>query len=337
MAVKRYFQLGRVFSAMLTAGIAIVGAYSTGYELTLVQFLAFMVMGFTGHAFGGTMNEIIDLELDSMVPELKDKPLVSGDISVNAAYAYALALLFTGYIVMGFVFPSWDAMLLFTISHIAAWYYAYRGKYAPYQFELSLGWLFGFWAIFGAVAVAHTITPWTLVTAGAIFVFAVFINYGNAMKDVETDRLLKVPTRAVAWRYEHRNVLDWHDRNARYGAWIKFFLLAFFFIPILFHYMDWGYFQLQRTFMGIPVYLLAFLLVVLPTQLWVMKMIPGRHGRKYWTRFIVKDLMVTWLAFSLIIIDLVGIGLSLFIFFLPFIWFAGSTLLLYGRFMRVGL
>ena len=175
--VRRYAQLGRIFSAMLTAGIAIMGAYSTGYLLSPLEFLAFMWIGFWLHAFGGTYNEIVDFKLDSMVEELKDKPLVSGAISMTNAMNFSILSIFAGLVVVLLVFPSPWAVFMWTVSYAAAWYYDAKGKYTPYMFELSLGLLFFLWAFFGVAAVhpefLPAITVNTLAIAGTIFMFAV--------------------------------------------------------------------------------------------------------------------------------------------------------------------
>ena len=84
--VKRYLELGRTFSAMLTAGAAILGAYSVGVAVQWWQILVFLAIGFFSHAFGCALNEICDYELDKKVPEIAHKPLVKGDITMVSTF-----------------------------------------------------------------------------------------------------------------------------------------------------------------------------------------------------------------------------------------------------------
>jgi len=334
---RRYAQLGRIFSGMLTAGIAVVGAYSTGVAPTWIEFAAFLFIGVMAHAFGGALNEIYDYELDSLVPELQDKPLVSGDISLKKAWLFSIGLLVAGLVVSVLVFPAPLAVVMFLVSHVGAWYYAYAGKYTPMAFELSLGLLFFLWAIYGAICVASTVTPMTFVVAGFIFFFAVFINWGNAVKDVHTDRKLKVPTRAVAWGYEHSQKLTLRDPNAAYGVVIKACLLSFFGIPLLFEVLGWPGFTFRYYVLGVPFYFIFFIIFGLPTQLWIIKKIMGVHDREYWKKFIVADIFITWLIYPFLVVDQAGILMAAFLFIMPFLWFAGTTRLMYGGTMKLGL
>ncbi len=344
-SLKRYLQLGRVFSAMLTAGIAMVGAYSTGHILTFKEFAIFMWLGFWCHAFGGAYNEIVDFKLDSMVKELKDKPLVSGDLSMGQAFGFTLFTLFAGLLVAAYFFPYKWAILLWGISYICAAYYDAKGKYTPYMFELSLGFIFFFWALFGAAAVNpgfwNGITVNTISVALVIFTFAVYINWGNAMKDAPTDRRLKVPTRAVAWNYMHHQRLWLGSPHILYALFIKAVLLFAYAIPILYHWLipNGSMVALRGDVLlwGFDFYAALFLLFVIPSQLWIVWRATGRHDRKWWTNYIVADIFLTWLAFSFMTVMVVGIGWSVFLFMLPLLWFAGTTTLMYGRPMRVGL
>ncbi|MDG6221056.1 MAG: UbiA family prenyltransferase, partial [Candidatus Thermoplasmatota archaeon] len=203
--LRRYAHLGRIMSAMLTAGIAMVGAYSTGHILTWQEFLVFMWLGFWFHSFGGVYNEYSDYKLDSMVPELKDKPMVSGDISFYQAMAFTMVTIFAGLLALAFFFPHTWAMVFWVLSYFAGGYYDAKGKYTPMMFEWALGFTFFFWALFGAAAVKPDffdgITVNTIAVSVMIFMYAVYINWGNAMKDAPTDKNLNVPTRAVAWGY----------------------------------------------------------------------------------------------------------------------------------------
>jgi len=342
--IRNYMQLGRVFSAMLTAGIAIIGAYSTGHVLTPSEFMAFMWLGFWFHAFGGSYNELCDIELDSMVDELNKKPLVSGAVSKIQAMSFILMTVFLGALVLGFMFPNLFAILFWVLSYSTAAYYDARGKYTPYMFELSLGLCFLLWALFGALAVSEnlhsSLTINTLAVSLVIFVFAVYINWGNAMKDAPTDRTLKVPTRAVVWGYNHDKKLGFWSPHVLYALLIKLVLITAFSLPLLARYF---YFDFIPTLASKPVlfsldiYSLLFILYVIPSQIWIVVRARGRHDREWWTDYIVADIFLTWFAFSFMVVSLVGVLWSLALFCLPFVWFLATTTMIYGKPMRVGL
>ncbi|RLF47503.1 MAG: hypothetical protein DRN20_05865 [Thermoplasmata archaeon] len=334
--VRTYLMLGRVMSAMLTAGIAVVGSCSSTTMPTLKDFIGFLILGFFFHAFGGAFNEICDYELDSLVPEISHKPLVSGKVTMKGAFAFVLLTIFAPLIALAYFFPKPMAIVFFALSYAMAAYYDYKGKYTPMAFELALGATFFLWAYFGAFATGRP-TPLTAVVATFIFLFAVYINWGNAMKDVETDRMLKVPTRPVVWGYRHHHKITIRDPNAQYAIAIKGAQFATYLMPFIFYLYFPQQFQFRHIYYSLPLYVWIFIIIGIPTQGYVIYKIFGRHTRVEWTDYIVMDIMLTWFLFPFLVVDKIGVLYALGLFFLPFLWFMLVVYALYGTFMRPGL
>ncbi|MCK4718394.1 MAG: UbiA prenyltransferase family protein, partial [Thermoplasmata archaeon] len=285
-----------------------------------------------------------DYKLDSMVVELKDKPIVSGAVSMSQAIAFTLVTVFAGLIVLAFYFPYTWAIVFWSLSYIWAGHYDAKGKYTAYFFELSLGFTFFFWALFGAAAARPdffgSLTMNTIAVALVIFCFAVYINWGNAMKDAPTDRKLRVPTRAVVWGYRHKQRLRMSSPHILYAFFIKFWVLLAFSLPILFSRLLSSPLPILSgppVLLGLDLYSLFFFAFVVPTQLAIVVRARGRHDRAWWTNYIVMDMFLTWLAFAFMAVMVVGVWWSAFLFLLPLLWFAGTTTAIYGRPMRVGL
>ena len=342
--VKRYFELGRVFSAMLTAGAAILGAYSVGVVIEWWQILIFLTVGFFSHAFGCAINEICDYELDSKVPEISHKPLIKGDISMVQGFSFTLFCLFASYALVIWFFPNRTTLIFFTLANIFAAAYSIKGKYTPWAYDVTLALGLFFYVLYGASAVGDfgsiretLIYPMAIVAAFIIFLFEVFIQWGNAVKDVETDRLLKVPTRAVVWGYKLEDNLGIKDPNLVYGVILKLLLIAAFLSPFLLDGIGVVDFGFRFYMFGLPLYLVIFLILGVPAQLYSIFRMLGRHTRSGYIRFIVADGVLTWLACPFLVVDNIGILGAIGLFLLPSIWFLFITTFLYGTPMRPGL
>ena len=161
------------------------------------------------------------------------------------------------------------------------------------------------------------------------------------MNHAPTDRRLKVPTRAVAWNYRHSQRLWLGSSHILYALAIKALLIISYALPILYVWMfpESGMTVLrgEPILWNLDTYAAFFLFFVIPTQFWIVFRAIGTHDRKWWTKYIVVDIFLTWLAFSFMAVMVVGAPWSIFLFLLPLLWFAGTTRLMYGRSMRVGL
>ncbi|UCE36922.1 MAG: UbiA prenyltransferase family protein [Thermoplasmata archaeon] len=342
--VKRYFELGRVFSAMLTAGAAILGAYSVGVVVHWWQIVVFCAVGFFSHAFGCALNEICDYELDKKVPEISHKPLVKGDISLVQGFSFTLFCIFVSYVLVIWFFPNRTTLIFFTLANVFAAAYSLKGKYTPWAYDVTLAIGLFFYVLYGASAVGEfggiretLLYPMAIVAAIIIFLFEVFIQWGNAVKDVETDRLLNVPTRAVVWGYTHDQNLGLRDKNLLFGVIIKYFLIVMFLVPFLLDSIGVVNFEFTLYFYGLPLYLVIFLVIGLPSQLYSIYKMIGRHTRSSYIGFIVKDGVLTWLACPFLVVDNIGILGAIGLFLLPSIWFLFITTMLYRTPMRPGL
>jgi hypothetical protein len=164
-----------------------------------------------------------------------------------------------------------------------------------------------------------------IVAALIIFIFEVFIQWGNAVKDVETDRLLKVPTRAVVWGYKHEDNLGIRDPNLVYGVLIKLILITLFLVPFLLDGLGIVDFGFTMFLFGLPLYLIFFIILGVPTQLFSIYKMLGRHSRS------------TWLACPFLVVDNITILGAFLLFLMPSFWFLFITTMLYGTPMRPGL
>ncbi|MDG6221079.1 MAG: hypothetical protein QCI38_06480, partial [Candidatus Thermoplasmatota archaeon] len=151
--------------------------------------------------------------------------------------------------------------------------------------------------------------------------------------------------------YAFGQKLKWTSSHIVYALVIKLCLLFAFALPILtskilpmMGYNISGITTLTgEPLLALPLlgdvdlYTLFFLFLVIPTQLFMVVRARGVHEREWWTKYIVIDIFFTWLAFAFMTVMVVDVLWSIFLFLLPFIWFAGTTTIMYGKPMRVGL
>jgi len=93
MRITEYLKLARSFNAVLTGVSPIMGALSMEFYEVPTLILLFFV-GFFGHTFGFVYNDIVDYKIDKSSKGIRDRPLVSGTISLRNAWIFALSAMF---------------------------------------------------------------------------------------------------------------------------------------------------------------------------------------------------------------------------------------------------
>ena len=87
--IREYLKIARSFNSFLTATAPVMGAIAMGKFELFHLFILFLI-GFFGHTYGFVLNDILDYEIDKLNKELKDRPLVSGAISMKKAWIFAI-------------------------------------------------------------------------------------------------------------------------------------------------------------------------------------------------------------------------------------------------------
>jgi len=208
-SLKDVLSLYRLHTALVTAAVPGIASYlAGGPPLTVI----FVVIGSVlHHAWGFSLNEIIDLKVDRTNPELAHKPLVSGKISKNAAWllsfgalAFSIAFFTVGPIVDGGV--ATVPLIFVLAATLAGWIYDLYGKKFPLSDVFVAAWLF-FLVLAGAGAVSgwgpYPVAVWAAACLG--FLHILFNNsVEGGLKDVENDRKAGARTLAVVTRVRIR-------------------------------------------------------------------------------------------------------------------------------------
>ena len=152
--IKEYLKLSRSFNAGLTAIAPVLGAIANG-ESNLYCLILFFLVGFFGHCYGFALNDIVDYKIDRLSSELKDRPLVSGKISLRNAWIFTIAMLFISLIFaiyIAFLYSNFIPLIVLFFSAISITIYDLISKKYPAMDIFVAGGIF-FLIIYGSLTV----------------------------------------------------------------------------------------------------------------------------------------------------------------------------------------
>ena len=171
-------------------GVLLAGGLTTHWRLILWLLLGSIAMRGAGCVY----NDIVDRDLDAQVARTRSRPLVSGAVSLKAAWAWLVMLSLVGLLVL--LQLNWNAQLLALESLILVAAYPFMKRITWWP-QAWLGLVFSWGALVGWIAVAgHAHWPMAFLYAGSI---AWVIGYDTiyAMQDREDDALIGVRSSAL--------------------------------------------------------------------------------------------------------------------------------------------
>ncbi len=196
-----YLKLARSFNLALTAVAPVFGALAMG-EQSLPRLIQLFIVGAGAHIYGFVLNDYIDMRIDSLSTELRERPLVKGSVSPTAALAFALSGLAVmvgfGYaLVIGY--PR--AFIVLLIAAMLATVYNLISKHLP-GMDIFVAAAVFFLCVFGAVSVAKDILyvtrlAWIVCGLGGLQVLFMNVVAGG-LKDIDHDSKGGGRTLAVA-------------------------------------------------------------------------------------------------------------------------------------------
>ena len=309
---RAFMDVGRVQGVGVTAAIAILGSLTASAGPGLVDLFWLVVISIFAHMGGAALNELWDRRLDSAVPELARKPLVSGAVSTSEAkvliaVATPLSLVLAAII---FGIPAFIAILIATLwMH----WYCTAGKrtFIVNDFSQCVG--FGAYALFGTLSVGSpTMLTWPLV--GVVATLNLFAQWGNSLKDADYDRRFGIPSLAVRTGVSSVRGLGWRHPYFIYGIAIKSAFLFFCTLPILIADAPLAY---------------VFIVVGLgyPVQYFTLHEFLGPKTRSRYVKLLLGDLLLSYPAAAAISILNAGLtGLLLLAAFVFGGYMLGSAL-----------
>jgi 4-hydroxybenzoate polyprenyltransferase len=171
-------------------GVLLAGGLTTHWPLILWLLLGSIAMRGAGCVY----NDIVDRDLDAQVARTRTRPLVSGAVTLKAAWVWLVLLCLIGLVVLLQLPPLAQIISLSSLLPVAAYPFMKRITWWP---QAWLGIVFSWAALVGWTAVTNEINaPMLLLYAGSI---AWVIGYDTiyAMQDREDDALIGVRSSAL--------------------------------------------------------------------------------------------------------------------------------------------
>ena len=256
-------------------------------QLNLTILVAFFFLGFFSHAYGFVLNDIIDYNIDKHSKELKNRPLLSGTISIKQAWTFTITSLIIAYmIVIYFAFTTnkYEPILIYTIFVALATIYDLYSKKVP-AMDVFVTTAIFFLIIYGATTVTGSITKissitWVIAAVGTIQVlYMQFITGG--LKDAENDYKQEGRTLALFMGVKVKNKILTIPKSFKILAYSLQFIDVFLaFLPFLIFAEFQKTLQILKYFQLILLSIISITLLVLSHNLLSMKKPNRSKARK---------------------------------------------------------
>ena len=279
--IKEYLKLARSFNSFLTGVSPVMGAIAMGDFNLFHLFILFMI-GFFGHTYGFVINDIFDYNIDKKNEELKDRPLISGTISMKKAWIFAILALTVSFLLaiyFAFITNKYFPIIILILSALTITIYDRISKKLPLMdiFDSLAVFLL---ILYGATTISGNLTQitplaWIVCLLGSVQVFFMQLVPGG-LKDIKNDYntgantvavkmgvrvtqsgLLKIPLSYKTLSYGIQIVdiglvflpfylvFTTHDIT-HYIIWILLAIVSFFMIFVSHQFLNMEYFERNK-------------------------------------------------------------------------------------------
>ena len=284
--IREYLKLARSFNAVLTGISPVMGAIAMQqYDLGFLCIL--FLIGFLGHSFGFVFNDIIDYRIDKSSEEISDRPLLSGTISLQNAWVFAMfciVLAFALAIFIAYQTGIYYPIIILLGSAISIIVYDLISKKLPFMdVFVAIGiFLFILYGSATQVQSIYQITDIALIVCvlGSIQVLYMQIVAGG-FKDIENDYKKGANTAAVKLGVRVINQKLIVSNSFKIVAYsIQLIDIFLVFLPFLL-YASFRSSLLLNIFQWICLSFIALLMLFLSHNLLTMPIFERKQARKY--------------------------------------------------------
>jgi 4-hydroxybenzoate polyprenyltransferase len=304
----------------------VFGALSTG-NFNFISLFLLALLGVLATVFSNVFNDYMDIEVDSLSKELKEKPLVKGSIpkinalyisifAVIASYIITIWAMFAGYFIIN-IYP----LILITIALILGTIYNMYGKKFPGS-DLLVATAGSLFCLFGAMVVSETISLLTVVLVLLVFVQFFYMNaFTGGLKDADHDYLLNIKN--LSFRLGVKVI----DKKVTIPILFKTIAMllrtssaVLLFIPFFF-IEDFPYYIWQ------PVIIILMLFGIFYTTIKTLQL-------KIFERNEIRQLFsiqsfLRYVIVPFMLFKFVGYQIALFLIIFPFLWFVVFNRIMY--------
>jgi len=332
MQVKEYLKLARSFNSFLTGVSPVMGAIAMGVSDLSHLTLLFLV-GFFGHTYGFVINDIFDYEIDKHNEELKDRPLISGTISMKKAWLFAVFAVIMSFMIAGYlsyITQKYFPLVILFSSALTITFYDKVSKKLPLMdiFDSLAVFLL---ILYGATTVTNnlsdlTILAWIVCLLGAIQVFFMQVVPGG-LKDIKNDYEKGAKTVAVKMgvRVTEEGLLQVPLGYKTLAYLIQLLDIGFVFLPFIIVFKGFSsFYYLIWVLLGV----IGFLMLFVSHKFLNMK---------YFERDKMRKLLGSHFSINFALVPVMLMALNpwtILIVFFPPLGFILSNLVLHGTLLQ---
>jgi len=326
--IREYFSLLRIQTGATTATAPLLGGLVMG-QRDGSHLIVLFIIGLLYHIFGFVLNEYSDIEVDKKSIDLKNKPLVSGNITKNKALFIVIISIVFGYALIVFFYRSIYPISFFTLALILGGLYDLYGKrLAGMDFVLAGG--FFFICLMGASTVSTDFDALIYILCLLFFFQIAFNNAAEGgLKDVDHDGMANAKTLAQALGVtENQGVLRITKSFAGFAFGLRLIFLGL--IVFLGSKPELDIWSYKHSFQMIIIVLLAVIIFTVLTRfLKSMKFDRSRLMRL----FSIHE-MASYFILILVLSPLFELQFTIFLLILPAVWYIASNIALYGTLLE---
>lgn len=333
MKIREYLKLARSFNAVLTGISPVMGAIAMG-NFDLFILLLLFIAGFLGHTYGFVLNDIIDYKIDKTSKEISDRPLISGTITIEKAWIFAIASMVISFLLAGIIAYYTDMYFPILILGLSALfitiYDLISKKFPGMDIFVALGVFF--LVLYGATTVTNNLTnitnlAWIVCVLGSIQVlYMQFISGG--LKDIENDYKMGAKTLAVKLGVritDHKLKISNSFKALAYGIQLIDVFVVFLPFFIVWDVQD---LTISQYVQWIIIIIISILMFVISHKLLNMEKFKRNKARKY----IGSHYMINFMIVPIMLMKInpwAGI-----LMFFPLLGFILNNLILHGTVLQ---
>ena len=186
-------------------GLTLVFDFSNDLLIYLFYLFLFFLGSVLMRSAGCVMNDIIDRKFDKNVERTKNRPLVSGGVSVKLAVSYVVILCFFAFLVL--INFNYFTILLALVSMPFAFTYPLMKRYT-YWPQLFLGFTFNYGLILGWVSINSELSLVPLIFyLGAIF-WTLGYDTIYGFQDIKDDEIIGLKSTSIKFKSNPRIFLN---------------------------------------------------------------------------------------------------------------------------------
>lgn len=184
---------------MLFLGFTPVFAAIANGESNFFHLSVLFLIGILVHIFGFVQNDVYDIEIDKRSKYVKNRPLVTGAISMkNAELIVIVSFSISIILAVSFLFTLFSFIVLLFSFVCMTIYNKYSKEFYGMEYALSLG-VFCC-GIFGALTVSRNVSILSMIVSFTAFMQWLFsVGISANLKDVEYDSKLGIRTTPMAF------------------------------------------------------------------------------------------------------------------------------------------